>query len=105
MTVGNCLSHMLATVGRLLLEMWLCYPRVTRGWNTDMSTPIEDRVKALEQKVADQTRLVVVGPKDPYAWRCTVGISANDPSFDEMVRLGAEYRKAQRWEDELHVNG
>jgi hypothetical protein len=65
-----------------------------------METPIEKRVEALEQKIADLTRLVVGAPKDPYAWRSTVGNSANDPGFDEMVRLGREYRQSLRAEDE-----
>jgi hypothetical protein len=65
-----------------------------------MSTPIEKRVEALEQKVTDLTRLIAAGPKDPYAWRSTVGMSANDPGFDEMVRLGKEYRQSLRAEDE-----
>ena len=64
-----------------------------------MSTPIDDRVEALEQKVADLTRLVAAGPKDPYAWRSTVGMSANDPGFDEMVKLGKQYRQSLRAED------
>jgi hypothetical protein len=64
-----------------------------------MSTPIEKRVEALEQKVTDLTRLITAGPKDPYSWRSTVGMSANDPGFDEM-RLGKEYRQSLRAEDE-----
>ena len=69
-----------------------------------MSTPIEKRIEVLEQKVADLTLLITSGPKDPYAWRATVGMSANDPGFDEMVRLGRDYRKAQRVEDEPDAN-
>lgn len=68
-----------------------------------MTTPIEKRVEALEQKVAELARLIVAGPKDPYAWRSTVGMSANDAGFEEMVRLGKEYRQSLRAEDEPHV--
>lgn len=70
-----------------------------------MSETIEDRLARVEAELADLKRRVdaggaATGPKDPYAWRSTVGMSANDPGFEEMVRLGREYRKAQRWEDE-----
>ena len=67
-----------------------------------MSTPIEKRIEVLEQKVADLTRLVTSEPtaKPAKDWRRTVGMSANDPGFDEMIRLGKEYRQAQRAEDE-----
>jgi hypothetical protein len=65
-----------------------------------MSTPVEKRLDELEKKVADLTRLIAAGPKDPYAWRSTVGMSANDPGFDEMVRLGKEYRQSLKAEDE-----
>lgn len=65
-----------------------------------MSTPVEKRLEDLEKKVADLTRILAPLTKRDKDWRRTVGMSANDPEFDEMVRLGAEYRKSQRWEDE-----
>jgi len=67
-----------------------------------MSTPVEKRLDALEQKVSELTRLVSAGTatKPAKDWRRTVGMSVNDPEFEEMARLGREYRKAQRWEDE-----
>ncbi len=66
-----------------------------------MSTPIEKRVEVLEQKVADLTRLVTSEStaKPGKDWRRTFGMSASDPGFDEMIRLGKEYRQAQRAED------
>ena len=57
--------------------------------------------------VAGGSSLALLGPAAPLRAQGAVvtrrsirGMSANDPGFDEMVRLGAEYRKAQRWEDE-----
>ena len=67
-----------------------------------MNTPIEKRVEALEKKLADLARLITSDPtaKPGKDWRRTFGMSANDPGFDEMIRLGKEYRQAQRAEDE-----
>ena len=65
-----------------------------------MSTPVEKRLDELEKKVADLTRLVTSGPTDPFAWRSTVGMAANDPGFDEMIRLGKAYRQSLKAEDE-----
>lgn len=72
-----------------------------------MSTPIEKRLEALEEKLADLTRLVATNPtaKPEKEWRRTFGMSANDPGFDEMIRLGKEYRQAQRAEDGPNVIG
>lgn len=66
-----------------------------------MSETIEKRLERVEAELADLKRRVEASAvplqKD---WRKTVGMSANDPEFDEMIRLGREYRKSQRWEDE-----
>jgi hypothetical protein len=69
----------------------------------EMSETIEQRLERVETELADLKRRVLAGDATPPRkkdWRRTFGMSANDPEFDEMVRLGAEYRKAQRWEDE-----
>ena len=66
-----------------------------------MSEAIEKRLERVEAELADLKRRVEAGAvarqKD---WPRTVGMSANDPEFDEMLRLGREYRKAQRCKDE-----
>ena len=66
-----------------------------------MSDTVETRLERVEAELADLKRRVELSDR-PRAkdWRRTVGMSANDPEFEEMVRLGREYRKAQRWEDE-----
>ena len=63
-----------------------------------MSTTIEERVAILEQ---EQIRLqhIIQGTRVEKDWRKTFGMSANDPGFDEMIRLGREIR-AQDQEDE-----
>jgi hypothetical protein len=68
-----------------------------------MSETIEARLDRLEAELSElKQRVDSSSSKQPgrMDWLQTFGMSANDPEFDEMVRLGAEYRKAQRWEDE-----
>ena len=66
-----------------------------------MSETIEKRLERVEAELADLERRVESGaaPRQK-GWRKTVGMSANDPEFDEMIRLGREHRKSQRWADE-----
>ena len=59
--------------------------------------PLKARIEALEEEVA-RLKALVEGkekPKDP--WLETVwGAFANDPAFEEAMRLGREYRESQR---------
>jgi hypothetical protein len=60
----------------------------------------------LEQKVDDLARQVAdlrreLKPLRPFASiQETFGMFANDPEFDEIVRLGREYRDQVNTEDE-----
>jgi hypothetical protein len=59
-----------------------------------MSTvTLEERVAALEQKVAQFVPDEV--PKAPW-WKKIVGVYKNDPEFAEAERLGREYRESLR---------
>lgn len=52
---------------------------------------LEQRVSELERQVADLRR--EARPLRPYPTvQDTFGLFANDPEFDEIVRLGREYR-------------
>ncbi|HZZ79501.1 MAG TPA: hypothetical protein VFE62_13340 [Gemmataceae bacterium] len=62
---------------------------------------IENRIAALEQKVADlQAKLDATAEKkdhpNPFGpwWITTAGRFKDDPVFEEIVRLGREYRKS-----------
>ena len=63
---------------------------------------LETRVAALEQKVTElQAHLAKCASngappaeEGPW-WQTTAGRFANDPVFDEIVRLGREYRESQ----------
>jgi hypothetical protein len=63
-----------------------------------MSTTIEERVATLEKELT-ALKQIIQGTHIKKEWRHTFGMSANDPGFDEMIRLGREIR-AQDHEDE-----
>lgn len=67
-----------------------------------MSETVEKRLERVEAELAALKRRLdaAVGAERSKDWRRTFGMSANDPDFDEMIRLGKEYRQAQRAEDE-----
>ena len=56
---------------------------------------LEARLTALE-KVVEQLRAQVAGTGKPerHWWHEDAGRFANDPVFDEIVRLGREYRES-----------
>jgi hypothetical protein len=54
------------------------------------------RLATLEKTVADlKAKLEKADPALPW-WEAHAGRFANDPIFDEMVRLGREYRESLR---------
>jgi hypothetical protein len=58
---------------------------------------LEDRVKALEDEVARlKSRLDGTGKKQPDWLETAWGAFANDPIYDEAMRLGKKYRDSQR---------
>lgn len=60
-----------------------------------MSVPLEARVAAIEKELHDLKESIGVVRTDKD-WRKTFGMSANDPGFDEMIRLGAKIRREDR---------
>ena len=62
-----------------------------------MKQTLEERVKELEEKVAAMTTgLSPVATPRKKDWRRSFGMSAEDPHFEEMIRLGREYREVTR---------
>jgi hypothetical protein len=57
-----------------------------------MPPTLKERVEALERQMQELTS----PPARKKDWRKTIGMSANDPVFDEMVELGRQYREADR---------
>ena len=60
------------------------------------SSTLEQRVTALEAEVAHlKTQLAALATDKPW-WEQLAGTFANDPIYDEAMRLGRKYREAQR---------
>ena len=58
------------------------------------SARLEDRVAALEAEVARLKTSVETIPTVPW-WEKIAGTFADDPLYDEAMRLGREYRQSQ----------
>jgi hypothetical protein len=67
-----------------------------------MRTTIGERVAILEK---EPTRLkqIIQGTRVEKDWRKTFGMSANDPGFDDMIRLGREIREQDQEDDASDV--
>ena len=61
----------------------------------DQSSHLELRAATLETELAQMKQMlsVIVEKKDPR-WLKVAGSFENDPTFDEAVRLGQEWRKS-----------
>lgn len=66
-----------------------------RGVPEMVKRNLEERVAVLEKKFSEFERLLrpQARKKD---WLRTFGMFADDPGFEELVRLGREYRESQR---------
>jgi hypothetical protein len=70
-------------------------------------TPIklESRVAILEEKVIQlQRKLEAVAPEAKPWWQNIVGAFADDPAFEEAMRLGREYRESLRPRKRLTIS-
>ena len=65
---------------------------------------LEERVQELENTVHEvQEKLAQQPSLKRRGWRWFVGIDADNPHFEEAVRLGREWRNADRPADEEKV--
>jgi len=61
------------------------------------ATQLEERIAVLEHEVASlKHRLEQAAPQPQPWWERISGTFADDPIFDEAMRLGREYRESQR---------
>jgi len=63
-----------------------------------MSTSIEERVATLEKELNDLKQLIQSTRVEKDWWK-TFGLSADDPGFDEMIRLGRDIREQDQEDD------
>ena len=63
-----------------------------------MSTPtVEERLSVLEQQVAE----LKANQNGSHAdWRKAIGWAKDDPGYDEMAKLGADYRESLKDEED-----
>lgn len=63
------------------------------------NTELENRISVLEKEVAFLKQKIEKDEKskEPW-WKQRIGMFANDPIYDEAMRLGREYRLSQREE-------
>ncbi|MBI3929118.1 MAG: hypothetical protein HY319_26475 [Armatimonadetes bacterium] len=66
-------------------------------------TPLEERVAALEQEVAVLKRRLE--PEGRPWWERILGTFADDPVFDDAMRLGRQYRESLRPADDGAPDG
>ena len=66
-----------------------------------MSQTLEQRVEQLEKKFAELASQPRDSTPPATKWQETFGLSREDAGFDEMVRLGREYRENLRTKDRL----
>ena len=67
-----------------------------------MSATIEARVAMLEQELT-HLKQRIQGTRVEKDWRTTFGMSANDPGFDAMIRLGRKIREQAQEDDACDV--
>lgn len=59
-------------------------------------TQLEKRLDSLEKVVAELQKRAMSTAEQRHWWKDDAGAFANDPIFDEIVRLGREYRESLR---------
>jgi len=69
---------------------------MTAGTVEERLTTLETRLEAL-QRLLDE-RLPETAAKERRGWQAIVGTFANDPLYDEAMRLGREWRESQHEE-------
>ena len=61
------------------------------------STKVEDRISVLEHELAAlRQKFEKMEKKELPWWKQIIGTFADDPAHEEAMRLGREYRTAQR---------
>jgi hypothetical protein len=63
-----------------------------------MRANLEERVTVLEKELTDLKR-TLQHTRIEKDWRKTFAMSANDPGFEEMIRLGRQIREKDQEDD------
>jgi hypothetical protein len=58
---------------------------------------VKSKISGLESEVTRLRRIIATAPERPNDWlRRLAGAFANDPAFEEAMRLGRKWREADR---------
>jgi hypothetical protein len=68
-------------------------------------TTMEERMNSLEHEVAGLKALLGLTKPLPKDWESTVGMFDKDPTFDEVMEAGRQWREAQTYEREIAGSG
>lgn len=55
---------------------------------------IEQRLSNLEQELSEVKKILRSGSQESYWWLKIAGTFENDPTFDEVEKLGKDWRKS-----------
>jgi hypothetical protein len=64
------------------------------------NSTIEGRLEAVEEAVAELKRKLEVQPPAPNWLDQVIGVFKDEPAFDEVIRLGREFRMSERPEED-----
>lgn len=64
-----------------------------------MDGSLAERMERLEKEV-ERIKSEIAGQPGRKDWRAWFGSAKDDPGFDEMIRLGKEYRQGLREDDD-----
>jgi hypothetical protein len=65
------------------------------------NSEIEDRLAVLETEVAHLKQQLVSSAAQMPWWEKNLGTFANDPMYEEAMRLGQEYRQSLRANEDI----
>lgn len=61
------------------------------------NTELETRIKTLESELSVlKEKVKKIEKSETPWWKQRIGIFANNPAYDEAMRLGLEYRESQK---------
>ena len=70
-----------------------------------MTATLEERVEALERKLAEMQAQPWSSPPVKKDWRATVGWANNSKLHEAATKAGEEYRRSQTSEKEIEARG
>ncbi len=70
-----------------------------------MSATLEERVEAIERKLAEIQTRPWLSPPVKKDWQATVGWANNSKLHEAATKAGEDYRRSQTYEKEIEARG